>query len=78
MSVYNGGQYLAEALASAVAQTYAPLEIVIYDNASTDNTEAVVRRFADPRIRYLRNPTNIGVIPNFRRVLGEACGTYFT
>lgn len=80
MPVYNGGALLAEALESALMQEYAPLEIVVVDNASTDDTRAIVERLAarDRRVRYLRNATNVGGVENARRVLAEARGTYFT
>jgi glycosyltransferase involved in cell wall biosynthesis len=57
---YNGAQHLAEALESARSQDYPNLEIIIVDDASTDKTEAICRRFAaiDPRIRYIRSPRN--------------------
>lgn len=79
MPVYNGERYLAEALESALAQDYTSLEVVLCDNASTDDTEQIVRRFAsDPRLRYIRNPANIGSRANFDLTLAEAQGKYFT
>jgi hypothetical protein len=79
MPVYNGEAHLAEALESVLGQTYTNLEVVISDNASDDRTPEISRRFAeaDPRIRYLRNPTNIGLLPNFGRARDEARGKYF-
>ena len=78
--VYNGGERLAEALESALAQEYSPLEIVVVDNASTDDTRATVERFAarDRRIRYIRNARNVGGVENARRALAESRGRYFT
>lgn len=78
--VYNGEEYLAEALASAVAQDHDNVEIVIADNASTDGTEEICRHFArsDPRVRYVRNPENVGSRANFDLVLTQARGKYFT
>jgi glycosyltransferase involved in cell wall biosynthesis len=61
-----------------LGQTWQDFELVISDNASTDDTEAVVRSFDDPRIRYVRNHTNIGNGPNFNRCLQLARGTYLT
>lgn len=80
MPVYNGEEQLAAAVESVLAQDYPNLEVVLVDNASTDGTEAVCRRFAetDPRVRYLRNESNIGFLPNFRRALDESRGRYFT
>lgn len=77
--VYNGARFLERALDSLLAQTFQDLEIVISDNASTDETEAICRRYAarDPRVRYWRSPTNRGLVWNHRRVLAMATGEYF-
>jgi hypothetical protein len=79
MPVYNGAKWLGEALGSLLAQTYDDFEIVISDNASTDETEKVVAEFAahDDRIRYIRQPENIGVFRNYD-VVFKGCRTpYF-
>jgi len=78
--VYNGERLLRRTLDSLLAQTYPHLEIIISDNASTDGTEAIGREFAerDARVRYVRNETNIGAIPNFLRTLDLATSDYFT
>src|SRR5687767_11546152 len=80
MPVYNGAEHVADALESALAQDYPNLEVVVCDNASEDETESICRRIAqrDERVRYLRSPTNIGLLPNFRRARDEARGVYFT
>ena len=78
ISTYNRARgYLPHALGSAVAQSYPSLEIVVSDNCSTDDTEAVVAGFADPRIRYFRQATNIGANNNFNFCLSQARGAYF-
>lgn len=79
MPVYNGEAFVETALRALLAQDYPRLEIVISDNASTDGTEAICRRLVaeDPRLRYERNATNIGAMPNFMRVLQQANGPYF-
>jgi glycosyltransferase involved in cell wall biosynthesis len=51
--VFNGERYVCEALASILAQTYRPLEIIVVDDGSTDDTPATVARFAD-RVVYVR------------------------
>lgn len=77
--VYNGERYLAEALESALGQEYPNLEVLISDNASTDSTPDICRRFeADPRVRYSRSPGTTDAKANFGRVLGMARGEYFT
>jgi glycosyltransferase involved in cell wall biosynthesis len=77
--VYNGEKYLDECLNSLATQSYSDLEIVICDNASTDRTQQICEDYAsrDSRIRYIRNPVNIGLGRNFRRVLELARGEYF-
>ncbi|MFL6245864.1 MAG: glycosyltransferase family 2 protein [Thermoanaerobaculia bacterium] len=77
--VYNAAAYLRESLDSIRAQTYENLEIIISDNASTDATEEISREAAsvDRRIRYVRQPRNIGGGPNFAYVLDQARGEYF-
>ncbi|MEM6265275.1 MAG: glycosyltransferase family 2 protein [Bacteroidota bacterium] len=76
---YNGANRIEQAIKSVQAQSYDQLEIVISDNASTDDTEAVCRKMAaeDPRIKYYRQQENIGQNPNFAYVLQVATGDYF-
>lgn len=68
--------YLREALASALAQDYQHLEIVVVDNASQDATPAYVASIADQRLRYIRNPKNLGVNGNFNACVDHARGEY--
>lgn len=79
MPVYNGERYLEAAIRSNLEQTWRNLELVISDNASSDGTEAICRRFAeaDERVRYSRNPRNIGAAGNYRRVFELSRGRYF-
>lgn len=79
MPVYNGGKYVREALDSLLGQTYTDFEVVISDNASTDETEAICRQYAakDSRIRYVRQAVNLGAAANFTFVLDEARGGHF-
>ncbi len=78
ISTYNRADgYLKDALASAVAQTYPKVEIVVSDNCSSDGTEALVKSFSDPRIRYFRQEKNIGANNNFNFCLEQARGEYF-
>jgi glycosyltransferase involved in cell wall biosynthesis len=76
---FNRVKGLRRALASALAQDYCDLEIVISDNASTDETEALCREQAerDRRIRYIRLPSNRGATANFRLTLESARGELF-
>lgn len=78
--VYNGGRMLGDMLHSLQQQTYPSFEVVISDNASTDDTAEIASTFVakDPRFRYFRNETNIGAAPNYNRVFELAGPTpYF-
>ena len=77
--VYNGENFLAQALDSILAQTFTNFEIIISDNASTDNTQQICLTYAakDNRIRYHRNQKNLGAAPNFNRLVELAQGEYF-
>jgi glycosyltransferase involved in cell wall biosynthesis len=79
MPVYNGAATIAAALDCLLAQTVADFELVISDNGSTDATETICRRYAarDQRIRYVRQPVNLGAAMNFRYVLFAARTPYF-
>ena len=79
LPVHNGENYLAEALESILAQTYRDFELIICDNASTDGTEAICRRYQerDPRIRYHRQPRNLGACANYDMTFLLSRGTYF-
>lgn len=77
--MYNGENYLSETLDSLRAQTFWDIEIIISDNASTDATEDISRAAAaaDGRIRYVRQPTNLGAAPNYNIVFELARGSLF-
>jgi len=79
MPVYNGEQFLQEALDSILAQTFADFELIISDNASMDGTQEICRAYAakDQRVRYFRNQTNLGASRNFNRVFELSSGEYF-
>ena len=79
LPVYNGERYLAETIQSILSQTYSDLELVICDNASTDATREICEQFAahDHRVRYHRNPENLGAARNYNKTLELACGKYF-
>jgi glycosyltransferase involved in cell wall biosynthesis len=79
LPIYNGEKYLSASLISLLDQSFTDFEIVISDNASTDRSAEIVREFAksDPRIRYYRNETNIGLTPNHNRVFELSSGEFF-
>lgn len=79
MPVFNGARYLHHALQSLLAQDYPNLEILISDNGSTDQTEAICREFVAEagNVRYLKQVENIGAKKNFELLVAEARGKYF-
>ncbi len=79
LPVYNGADYIREAIDSLLSQSFKDFEVLISDNASTDETEKICRSYAakDNRIHYVRQAKNIGGAANFNYVLGQARGEYF-
>jgi glycosyltransferase involved in cell wall biosynthesis len=74
--VYNGAAFLAEAVESVLKQTFADIELVVLDNASTDKTPQILKQFIDPRLRIIRHTTNLGATANFNAALVEARGEW--
>jgi glycosyltransferase involved in cell wall biosynthesis len=79
LPVYNGELFIQETLRSLVNQSFADFEIIISDNASTDKTESICRSYADQdsRIRYYKNPHNVGAAKNYNITFELSRGKYF-
>jgi len=79
MPAYNAAPFVAAAIEAVLAQTFADFELIVCDNASTDDTVAICERYTglDSRVRLLRNGTNLGAHPNYRKAADAARGTYF-
>lgn len=79
MPVYNGGKHIGETIESILGQTFEDFNLLISDNASTDDTEKVCRYYADkdPRIIYYRQADNLGMAPNFNYVFRPGNSPYF-
>jgi glycosyltransferase involved in cell wall biosynthesis len=75
----NGAERIERVVKSVLAQDHEPLELVICDNASTDDTEEVCRTLAkgDDRIVYHRHPQNIGLLGNFVSTMRLSTGEFF-
>lgn len=69
-------RYLGASIATALQATDAPLEVLVLDNASADDTADVVSRIADPRLRYARSEQRLSMRDNFERGLSMAQGDY--
>ncbi len=79
LPVFNGEDYLEEALEALLGQTYEDFELIVSDNASTDSTAGICHSYKkrDSRIRYFRQTTNIGIAPNHNFVFQQARGEFF-
>jgi glycosyltransferase involved in cell wall biosynthesis len=79
LPVFNGEEYLALAIESLLEQTYRDFELLLVDNASTDSTPAICQAYVarDARVRYYRNPENIGAMQNWYRSFHLSAGDYF-
>jgi glycosyltransferase involved in cell wall biosynthesis len=77
--VYNEAELLDGALEALRTQPFADIEVLIYDNASSDATPEVARRYVeqDPRFHYFRQSENKGALPNFYDILCAATSPYF-
>ncbi|MEH2475584.1 GT2 family glycosyltransferase [Nitrobacteraceae bacterium AZCC 2161] len=73
---FNRASWLRDCVLSALSQTCQHFELLISDNASTDETPEVLKEFTDPRIRVVRQKANIGLIPNWNACLACARGDY--
>jgi len=76
MPVYNGQDYLSEAIESILGQTFTDFEFIIIDDGSTDNSLHIINTYNDPRIRMIRNETNLKLIPSLNKGLNLAKGQY--
>jgi len=79
LPVYNGANFVAEAIDCVLAQTYNNWELIICDNASTDQTLGICQEYAqrDSRIQVHRNERNLGVSLNYNRAFELSSGAYF-
>lgn len=79
MPLYNCARHLRQSLDALLGQTFSDFELIISDNASTDDTSGICREYAekDARIRYIRQESNIGAPRNWNAVAREARGAYF-
>lgn len=74
---YNRAGWLPRCLGSVLACERSDIEILVSDNASTDGTGNLQQRFADPRLRWTTQSTNLGMAPNWQFLLDQARGTWF-
>ncbi|MEH2360578.1 glycosyltransferase family 2 protein [Nostoc sp.] len=73
---YNRPEYLKQAIASAIKQTYQNIEIIISDNCSSENPQELVASFGDSRIKFWRHQQNVGMLANQQHGFKIARGKY--
>src|SRR5919106_4742281 len=73
---YRLAAYLGECVESILAQSFDDFEILIMDDCSPDDTPRVAASFSDPRVRYVRNATNLGHLKNYNEGIRLARGRY--
>jgi len=79
LPVYDGETFLEESIDSILGQTFSDFELIVSDNASTDGTREICEAKAaeDSRIRYLRQPENVGAAKNYNLLFHESRGEFF-
>jgi glycosyltransferase involved in cell wall biosynthesis len=79
LPVFNGQNFLEEAIESVLSQTYSNLELIISDNGSTDNTQKICYNYVkqDKRVQYYRLSKNYGAAKNYNRTFKFSNGKYF-
>lgn len=79
LPVFNGEGLLPEAIEALLGQSYKDFELIISDNASADGTAEICRGYEeqDSRVRYIRQPRNIGMVANHNFLVGVARGEFF-
>ncbi len=77
MATYNREQYLEESISSILNQTFQDFEFIIVDDASTDNTRSILRKYQQhPKIKIYTNPINRGLAASRNKAIGEANGQW--
>ncbi len=76
MPAYNSGKYLRQAIDSILQQTLTDFEFIIINDGSSDDTEQIILSYSDPRIVYVKNEVNRGLIVTLNRGLEYVKGKY--
>jgi glycosyltransferase involved in cell wall biosynthesis len=76
MAAYNAAAFLPAAIDSILGQTFTDFELILIDDGSKDATPDIINGYADPRIRAVRNPQNLGLIGSLNRGLDLARGEF--
>jgi glycosyltransferase involved in cell wall biosynthesis len=76
LPVYNGADFLEEAIASVLSQSFEDFELIIRDDRSSDHSRAIISNFTDSRVFFAENETNLGLFGNINACLALASGEF--
>ncbi len=76
MPAYNAEKYIGEAIDSILNQTFSDFEFIIINDGSTDRTKEIILEYDDPRIVFLENEKNCGIVTTLNKGLDRARGEY--
>jgi glycosyltransferase involved in cell wall biosynthesis len=76
LPVYKGEAYIKPAIESILQQSFKDFELIIVNDASPDNSEAIIQQFNDPRIKYFRCETNLGLVGALNKLIKLSSGKY--
>ena len=76
LPVYNGETYLKEAIESILSQSFDDFELLILNDASTDNSKKIILAYQDKRIRYIENESNLGLVRTLNRGIELSTGEF--
>ena len=74
VNFHNGAKYLKKCIESIINQSYRNIEIILWDNASTDNSKKIIERYKDKNIKYFRNPTKENLYRARNRAIDVSSG----
>lgn len=74
--VFNGSEYIRDCINSILSQSFPDFELILVNDASTDDSRQIIRSYQDPRIKYYENDRNLGLVGNWNKCLEYANGEY--
>ena len=76
LPIYNGADFVADAISSVLSQSFDDFELIIRDDQSTDQTRGIIHKFTDKRIIFVENNKNFGLFGNFNACFDLSSGVF--